>query len=357
VFDIMLCGASDIQQVRPEFDEVVENFGARPWHYVSGQISHENSLTSSWVKNSRATVLKMDVCVFVVVERVGEITWQTEFREALAAGKAIRIFCREDTYHEYLTLRRLVSDSNAISPDKRKLVEVIGELEFDRYQTIVPYRSGFFRDVLRMQLSMLVSDALHAMEKRAQHAAVVALLNDPGALNAADLAAVAELAADEFEAKTARKRAVVALAARQAADDDLVRQLTQSPEQGVQRITIENIARLYRTRPAEADMFEHLVSVANQSGDTGLARRLIPALLGIDFPLAVTALNSLDLADIGARRRLAQELETREQLITGPRLRQDALNLLRRCLDTQQESDWKTRCRAFVGRLDSIQDK
>ncbi|QKV73962.1 hypothetical protein [Amycolatopsis sp. Hca4] len=351
MLDIMLCGASDIDQVRREFDEVVQAFGGQSWHYISGQISHDNSLTSSWVNNSRATVLNMDICVFVVVERVGDITWQTEFREALGAGKAIRIFCREDTYREYLTLRRLVSDPNAISPERRKLVDTISELEFDRYQTIVPYQPGFFRDVLRMQLAMLFSDALHATESRAQHSAVEALLSEPGRLSSAELSSVAEIATDEFASKTARKRAILALAARQAADDDLVRQLTQSPEQGVQRVSIENIARLYRTRPAEAEMFDHLVSVANESGDTGLARRLIPAMLGIDFPLAVGALASLELTDIGARRRLAQELENREQLIEHRRVRLDVVSLLRRCLDASQEADWKARCRAFADRL------
>ncbi|WIX92462.1 hypothetical protein [Amycolatopsis sp. DG1A-15b] len=351
MLDIMLCGAADIDQVRREFDEVVEAFGAKPWHYMSGQIAHDNSLTSSWVDNSRATVLNMNICVFVVVERVGDITWQTEFREALRAGKAIRIFCREDTYREYLTLRRLVSDPNAINPDKRKLVEMISELEFDRRHTIVPYQTGFFRDVLRMHLAMLFSAALEAMEKRARLSAVEALLSEPSRLSPGELASVAEIATDEFAGKTARKRAILALVARQAADDDLVRQLTQSPEQGVQRISIDNIARLYRTRPAEAEMFDHLVSVANQSGDSGLARRLIPAMLGIDFALAVSALTALDLTDIGARRRLAQELESREQLIDDRRVRLDVVGLLSRCLDTRQEADWKARCRAFVDRL------
>jgi hypothetical protein len=353
VLDIMLCGASDIIQVQSEFDTVVQGFGARPWHFVSGQISHDNSLTSSWVKNSSATVRNMHVCVFVVVERIGEITWDTEFREALNNGKAVRILCREDTYGDYVTLRKEVTDPNAITPEKRKLVEVIGELEFERQQTIVPYQFGKFSAVLQVQLAILFADALRAMEKRAQHAAVEALLNSPGKLSAGQLDAVAEIAADEFATKTARKRAILALAARQAADDDLVRQLTQSPEQGVQRITIENIARLYRTRPAEAEMFDHLVSVANQSDDTGLARRLIPALLGIDLHRAVNALSALDLGDIGARRRLAQELESREQLITGPRLRADVLSLLARCMDTRQEADWKKRCREFAARLSS----
>lgn len=202
-----------------------------------------------------------------------------------------------------------------------------------------------------MHLAMLFSAALEAMERRARLSAVEALLSEPSRLSSTELASVAEIATDEFAGKTVRKRAILALVARQAADDDLVRQFTQSPEQGVQRISIENIARLYRTRPAEAEMFDHLVSVANQSGDTGLARRLIPALLGIDFALAVSALTALDLTDIGARRRLAQELESREQLIDDRRVRLDVVGLLSRCLDTRQEADWKARCRAFVDRL------
>lgn len=351
MLDIMLCGASDIKQVQSEFDTVAQGFGARSWHYVSGLISHENTLTSSWVKNSSATVRNMDICVFVVVERIGEITWETEFREALNNGKAVRILCREDTYGDYITLRQQVSDPAAISPEKRKLVEVMSELEFEWQQTVVPYQFGTFSAVLRVQLAMLFSDALRAMEKRARHAAVEALLDSPGRLNATDFDAIAEIAVDEFATKHARKRAIRALAERQAATDELVHQLTQSPEPAVQRIAIENIARLYRTRPAEAEMFDHLVAVVNQSDDTELARRLIPSLLGIDLQRAVNAMTVLDLSDIGARRRLAQELEAREQLITGPRIRADALTLLERCMGSQNEANWKERCREFADRL------
>ncbi|MFD9702881.1 hypothetical protein [Lentzea sp. NPDC059081] len=350
---MMLCGASDIDEVQREFDAVVGEFGGESLHFTSGRMVYDNKTSSSWPDNSRATVRRADVCVFAVVEQVGEITWQTEFREALSLGKALLIFCRQKTYREYLTLRKNVEDLDTLREDKRKLVEVLSELESGRAQTIVPYEPGLFGVELRRHLALLFSELVRGREERAARSAVHGLLSEPERLTTADLAVVAQIAADELENKIVRKRAVAALALRQAADDELVRALVSSSEQGVQRLAVEHIAALYRTRPAELEMFEMLVSVANASDDVGIGRRLIPALLGIDFVVAVTALSALDMSDAGVRRRLAHELESREQLVDGPHLRRDVVALLKKCLEDGQESGWRKQCRSFVARLDT----
>jgi hypothetical protein len=98
MLEIMLCGASDTDRVRNEFVQVIEGFGASPLHYLSGDILHINSATATWDRNSTTTVRSADLCVFVIVERYGEITWTRELREALDIGKPFVVLCLADTY-------------------------------------------------------------------------------------------------------------------------------------------------------------------------------------------------------------------------------------------------------------------
>ncbi|MFI5501554.1 hypothetical protein ACIA5E_21030 [Nocardia asteroides] len=77
---VMLCGASDTDDVRDQFAEVITGFGGEPLHFLSGSIQYLNSADASWSKNSEITIRAADLCVFVIVEDFGEITWGTELR-------------------------------------------------------------------------------------------------------------------------------------------------------------------------------------------------------------------------------------------------------------------------------------
>src|SRR6185312_10277694 len=125
VLSIMLCGASDTDRIQAEFLKVVAEFGGDPWHYQSGRIRHLNSAGASFAANSRRTVQSVNLCVFVIVERYGQLTWETELGEALFSGKPFLIFCLDHTYQKYLTLRSSVDPAAITSPDDRRLVEVI----------------------------------------------------------------------------------------------------------------------------------------------------------------------------------------------------------------------------------------
>lgn len=83
---LMLCGASDMDKVERQFSEVAADFGAEAMCYLDGRVRYRNSATASWVENSRMSVSSADLCVFVILEKYGEITWTTELSEALALG-------------------------------------------------------------------------------------------------------------------------------------------------------------------------------------------------------------------------------------------------------------------------------
>ncbi|MBM0255993.1 hypothetical protein [Micromonospora sp. 4G55] len=348
---IMLCGAHDTERYREDFIHVANGFDAEVWHYLSGDILHVNHAQASWETNSRDTVRHAHVCVFVIVEAYGEITWRTELREALAIGKPILVLCLDRTYQVYKTLTREAAGIR--DRDKQKLVDILSEVESERRLTIIPFSYGGFKDRFKSQLSRLTELALHQMEERNKRAAVARLFDEPTRLSRSELLVGAEIAVDEFENKIARKQAIRALAAHRAADEEIIIALMSSMEQGVQRLAIELLPKLYVPRPADPEFFAHCISVANRTADVGVARRLIPALVGIDLPAAVRAMATLDLVESGARRRLAETLETYEQHITDPEVVDGVCSLLTRCLTGESELDWKTRCREFYERLTS----
>ncbi|MER7889745.1 hypothetical protein ABTX15_07985 [Micromonospora sp. NPDC094482] len=352
VLQIMLCGASDTDRIRGQFVKVVSDYGAEPWHYLSGRVLHLNAAGATWQSNSRSTVRNADLCVFVIVEKYGSITWETELHAALLAGKPFLVFCLDDTYKAYLAIRKSVSNLSALTdPGEQRLVETIRELETDRQFTVIPFSYDLFGEELRRQLATLFGLSLNHLEEKNRRAAAAGMFDDSLRLTPSDLALAAAIAVDELEEKSLRKQAVRVLAARRAADQDTALALLCSAEQGVQRLALQLLPDLYTQRPAELDFLDQCVMIANQSDDVGLARRLIPSLLDLDLGGAVQAMAGLDLSEVGARRRLAAMLEHHEAAIRSLDLTAGVRTLLARCLGDTNESDWKTRCRAFSDRL------
>ncbi len=350
---IMLCGASDTADLARSFAEVTQGIGGEPWHYQTGEILYLNNATASWEGNSRRTIAAADLCVFVILRRHGEITWSTELRAALDGGKPFLVLCLDTTYAEYLALTRNVA-VDAISDDnKRRLVETMTELESERQLTVATFDFNTFKDVYRREAAKLFEEALHLLSERSKRQTLIALLGDPARLTRRDLEAVEELAVDEFEDKHPRKLAVAALAARGGASPDTVLALMASKEQGIQRASIAGLSRLYVERPADPEFLDDCVSLANDSDDTGVTRRLIPAMFELGVAEAIQALDALDLGEIGARRRLAAALEANEGAIRDENLSLEAINLLNRCLVKTEDAGWLARCRSFIDRLGS----
>lgn len=350
---IMLCGASDTEDLARSFAEVTQGLGGEAWHYRTGEILYLNSATASWERNSRRTVSAADLCVFVILRRHGEITWTTELKTALDDGKPFLLLCLDTTYAEYLALTRSVPVDAIIDENKRKLVETITELESERHLTVATFNFNSFKDVYRREAAKLFEVALQALGDRTRRQALIGMLSNPAILTKQDLAAAEELALDEFEDKRSRKLAISALVARGGASVDTVLGLIKSREQGIQRFAISELAALYVERPADLGFLDDCVSVANESDDTGVTRRLIPAIFEIGIAEAIHAFDALDLGEIGARRRLASILEVNEKAICEQGLESSAISLLGRCLKKTEDGGWLARGRCLMERLES----
>jgi hypothetical protein len=351
VLKIMLCGASDTSNLAMAFAEVTNGLGGEPWHYQTGQILYLNNASASWVVNSRRTVGAADLCVFVILERYGEITWNTELAMTLDAGKPFLILCLDTTYREYLALTRNVAVNAIDNPDKRHLVDTLREIEYERQLTIATFDFNPFKDVYRREAAKMFAEALDLLSQRSRRLMLMGLLRESARLTRADLDATEALAIDETEDKGPRKMAISALMTRHAASVETVVSLISSPEQGIQRFALAGLPSLYTQRPADADFFDDCVTLANESDDIGLARRIIPALFEIDVKLAVRSLENLDLSEIGARRRLAAALESHESQIQEEGLTLEAISMLTRCLVKSEDAGWMARCRSFIERL------
>lgn len=348
---VMLCGASDMDEVVPQFIEVTRSFGAEPLYYLSGEINYLNRAGASWVENSRTTVSKVDLCVFVILRRYGSITWTTELREALNGGKPFLILCLRSTYTTYVELSRNAVADAVDDEAKRKLIQTLTEIEAQRNLTVVPFDHGNFPDVYRREASKIFTEGLALLQQRFQREGLAELLGNPADMTNAELASAEEVATDDVEDKRVRKRAIMALVDRLAASPETAIALLESGEQGVQRLAVQHLPALYRQRPPDPEFLADCVTVANDSGDVGVVRRLIPAMFQLDVGLAVEALIALDLSEIGTRRRLAGELERHELELVDPRLRELAITLLERCAQDTKDVGWLARCRACRDRL------
>lgn len=87
MFRAMLCGAGDTSLISDDFKKLVTTMGGDPWHYQSGTISYLNHPRANFRRNSARTVAEADVLVLVLLERFGEISWDTELREAVGRGR------------------------------------------------------------------------------------------------------------------------------------------------------------------------------------------------------------------------------------------------------------------------------
>lgn len=352
MLEVMLCGASDTDRVSNEFVEVVHKFGAEPWHYLDGKILHLNSSTASWQANSRATVDLVNLCVFVIVERYGEVTWTTEMERVLDSGKPFLLLCLSKTYQKYLTLTHSISDLSAITDEgDRNLVDKIRDLESRLQVTVVQFDNGYFRDVLTREMSSLFLQTLQLVQERNVRAASLGALggNLPPT---SQVAVLTRIALDELEEKTPRKRAIGALARIGGISQEDIRSLLNSAEQGVQRLATIELSRLWGSEPLDVDFAEFCVELANNSDDVGVVRRLLPALMSIDLEIALDAFTELDLSEIGTRRRLAELLQANEAVLTEDTLRGKARALAQACAVDPSKSGWIARCKEFILRLE-----
>jgi hypothetical protein len=309
MLQFMLCGAHDVGDLSGDFAAVTQSFGANPLFYQQGTIQHVNSRTSRWTENSRATVRQADVCVFVIMHRYGDITWNHELQEALERGRPFVVLALESAWNRYRTLLHALSDLTAIgSPDDQKMVGLLRLLSVDYQITVTPFTPGTFREKLVVELSSLFEQGIRLIQTRSQRSALLDMLSETRRLTPSETSRLIDLAMDEYEDKRTRKTALVRLASEKVREGDFVESICRSHEQGVQRLAFGLLPDLL-PRPIDEDLLHEIAQIAGSGDDVGVQRRLISAVADIDPTKLDVALNAIGSSEIGLRRRAFEGVE------------------------------------------------
>lgn len=310
MLEIMLCGAHDVGELSTDFTEIIQGFGAEPWFYQQGKIKHINSRTSQWTENSRATVRKVDVCVFVMLEHYGDITWTHELQEALQLGKPFVVLALESAWMRYTTFHHSITDASALlSQDDRSMVELIRIISSDYQITVTPFRYGTFKEKLRGELAGLFEEGVDLVYTRNQRSIILDALVEQEPLTRGQVEQLISLATDEYEVnKQARKLAIRRLAADGVRNDEVLLDLCRSSEQGIQRLGFDLMPQLM-VLPPDEDFVRELAEVASRSDDVGIARRLVMGLGKIEPTMTDFLVDMIMNAEEGLRRRAFEVVE------------------------------------------------
>lgn len=314
MLQIMLCGAHDVGELAASFTDVAQDFGAEPWFYQQGKIKHVNSRTSRWTENSRATVRKVDICVFVMLDRYGDITWSHELDEALALGKPFVVLALESAWMRYNTLHHSLHHGSSVadvlqSEDDRQMVELIRMISSDYQITVTPFTYLTFKEKLRSELAGLFEAGVEFVQIRNQRAVLLDALSRGEPLVRGQVEQLIALATDEYETnKLSRKSALRRLAAEGVRDDELLLDVCRSSEQGIQRLAFDLVPDL-STMPLSEDTVHELAQIASRSDDVGIPRRLVVALGRADPAMTDVLFDAIASVEEGVRRRAFEVVE------------------------------------------------
>jgi hypothetical protein len=310
MLQVMLCGAHDVGELSAPFTDVIQDFGAEPWFYQQGKIKHINSRTSSWTENSRATVSKVDICVFVMLDRYGDITWNHELQEALQLAKPFIVMALDSAWIRYNNLLHSIADPDALrSDDDRQMVELIRMMSSDYQLTVTPFTYTTFKEKLRSELAGVLQAGVDLLQLRNQRALLLEALASRQRLTRTQIDQLIDLATDEYEPnKMARKSALRRLAEEGLRDDELLVEVCRSNEQGVQRLGFDLLPKLLTVPPSE-DVVRDLAEIASHCEDVGIPRRLVTALGTIESAMTDVVFDAIGSVEEGLRRRAYEVVE------------------------------------------------
>ena len=143
--NIMLCGTAELKLLLNSFIKVCEEVNCNPICFLDGSIKHSND--QNWKKNSTESVAASDILVFVILEKYGEITWKTEYKQGLKLGKKIIIFCEEHIWTTYNTV-----GSNVVESNEHYLLFLWLRELINNQKTIIPFQNSTFEKLLKKQI-------------------------------------------------------------------------------------------------------------------------------------------------------------------------------------------------------------
>ncbi len=249
--NIMLCGASDIEEFLEPFKEIVYQFEGNPNCYIDGTIKYSNF--KEWTDNSEESVRKSDIILFLIIKNFGEITWDIEYQMAKQIGKPFLIMCLDHTHNNYLSLDSNFKNSEEFQLKENKILTLI-ELLYQEKKSIAPFSKDFFKVIFKRQLSQIVTKAVEVLQKENQKTNLLKIIElkedfKQEISTPSNRKYLMELLSDVFEKKEIRKQILECF----CDNDNLkltkieIQNLVYDPEQGIQRRTVQLLPKLFNS--------------------------------------------------------------------------------------------------------------
>ncbi len=354
--NIMLCGANDIKDILPFFNEVSKEIGFQALNFINGDVMYHNYGEDKWVRNSKLTVHNADVLVFVINSKYGELTWNTEFETALQSGKNFIVLCNTETYQFY---RQLADSKLRIAKTKESkninlIYQLIQKLELEEKVTIVTFSLIELKGILKKHLLALFKKGIGLLESENKKNSFLPVLmssafNDAPKkfINTRNEELCRELLFDYFENKEIRKRAMdYFMTSKTLSEDDIIK-ICLDPEQGVARKAVQHINLLVAKKHDLALLFAEIIpSVANE--EVGIVRRAIASFIELDLSKSIEYFHLFfPSADVGTPRRIIMafrdRIATLKQLFRKEKdLVKTFVDLISLCINYKTEAGgWK----------------
>ena len=261
--NIMLCGASDMKVISGQFTDIVNKFGFSPLCFIDGTIHYNNYTT--WQENSELSVQNADILVYVILERHGKLTWNTEFTTAKNLGKPFIIFCLEETYSFYRGLARNpdihIEKGSAVG----RVINLLSQLDSEQ-RTIVPFEYKSFDELLHRQILLLLRQSIKSLQKENQKKVIINLIKANSievlktSVNAEyDIVLLKEILFDIFENKELRKRVMDYFTHFKVLNDNEIIDLINDHEQGVRRKAVVELKNLLKENSNTSIIFNSVI--------------------------------------------------------------------------------------------------
>lgn len=355
--NVMMCGAGDLSELLPPFNEAAIEIGFNPLNFTNGTILYHNYGVNRWERNSRLTVKSSDILLFVINERFGDITWNAELDEAIINGKNLIVFCRDETYTSYRFFKdnRLEFPTN-LELNKRELYILLDQVETAKQISVISFNIFNFKNMIKEHLMKLFKYTLTITEKENQKNGFTSILMCskydillPDHINDKNEQICKGILFDNFENIELRKRSLEYFKYSKSLSDIELSELCVDMEQGLRRKAITLLNELISPENKIEIIFENVIPNIANVDDVGVLRRTIRSFISIDIELSLRYFHLFFPAnDVGTPKRIIANLKEKETEINNllelkPDLRVILFNLINSCINfNNDKSDWKS---------------
>lgn len=359
----MLCGASDVDDVLPSFNNVSKDMGFQALNFINGDILYHNYGQNKWERNSKMTVHNANVLVFVINSKFGGITWATEFEEAISNGKNFIVLCHFKTYQQYRLLvdNHMPFPKDSENPNLSKICGIIQKLEMEFEVTIINFNYEDFEITLKKELLKLFKFGVELTEKDNRKNSFLPILmsskfNDfpKNLINETNNKLCKEILFDFFENKEIRKRAMDYFIVSKDLTTTEIIELCLDNEQGISRKAVSLIGGLINeTHDKDLIFAEILTSIANE--EIGVVRRAINSFIELDLSLSIRYFNLFfPTTDVGVPKRIISKFFEKRQelksiLLENNEEKEMFFKLIELCLNyNSDKTPWKEQAKQLL---------